>query len=101
MVSRGSASDRPAQPLHAPGSRERTTCVLPSTYPHDTDGTEVGWERRQPVGQIAWAQDEAAIAYRSAAARPGDEGEQLARFVHGREDRLRVRRRRSFDDWFA
>ena len=74
---------------------------LPSTYQHDADGTEVGWGRCQPVGQIAWAQDEAAITYRSAAARLGDEGEELAWFVHGREDRLRVRRRRSFDDWFA
>ncbi len=74
---------------------------LPPTYPREPDGTEVRWARCQRIGQIAWEQAEAAIACRSAAARAGDEDEELAWLVHGREDRLRVRRRRSFDDWFA
>ncbi|MGZ8637616.1 MAG: RES domain-containing protein [Actinomycetota bacterium] len=74
---------------------------LPETYPRDADGIEVGWNRCQPVGRIAWAQNEASIACRSVAARPDDEGAELAWFVHRREDRLRVRRRRPFDDWFA
>jgi RES domain-containing protein len=74
---------------------------LPETYPLDADGSEVGWARCQPIGRTAWDRGEPAIACRSAAARPGDEGEELAWFVHGREDRLRVRRRRTFDEWFA
>lgn len=74
---------------------------LPASYPRDEDGSEVGWDRCQPVGRIAWEQGEASIACRSAAARPGDDGEELAWFVRGREDRLRVNRRRAFDAWFA
>lgn len=74
---------------------------LPETYPLDADGREVGWDRCQPIGRNAWDQGEAAIACRSAAARPGDAGEELAWFVRGREDRLRTRRRRAFDDWFS
>ena len=74
---------------------------LPETYPLDAGGGEVGWERCQPIGRTAWEQGEPAIACRSAAARPSDEGDELAWFVHGRDDRLGVRRRRAFDDWFA
>ena len=74
---------------------------LPPTYPRETDGTEVGWGRCGPIGQIAYAQGEASIAYRSAAARPGDRGEELTWFVRARADQLRVTSRRAFDDWFA
>lgn len=74
---------------------------LPTTYPREADGTEVGWERCRSVGRIAWQQGEPSIACRSAAARPDDEGEELAWFVHGPADRLRVRGRRPFDEWFA
>jgi hypothetical protein len=74
---------------------------LPTTYPHDTDGREVGWDRCQPIGRTAWEQGEPAIACRSAAARSTGDAEELAWFVHDRTDRLRVRRRRAFDDWFA
>ena len=74
---------------------------LPPTYPRQTDGREVGWDRCRPIGLTAWEQRETAIASRSAAARAGDEGEELAWLVHEREDRLRVHRRRPFDDWFA
>ncbi len=73
---------------------------LPTTYPRDADGTEIGWERCRPIGLIAWDQREPSIACRSAAARPNDAGEELAWFVRGATDRLRVRRRRAFDDWF-
>ncbi|HSD49562.1 MAG TPA: RES domain-containing protein, partial [Actinomycetota bacterium] len=73
---------------------------LPTTYPRDDAGTEVGWDRCQPVGRTGWDQGEPSIACRSAAA-PLEDGEELAWFVRGRQDRLRVRRRRSFDEWFT
>lgn len=73
---------------------------LPPTYPYEADRTEVGWERCVAIGQTAFEQDEASIAYRSAAARPGDRGEELAWFVRTRTDQLRVAHRRVFDDWF-
>jgi RES domain-containing protein len=71
---------------------------LPPTYPYGADGTEIGWERCGPIGQTAYEQGEASIAYRSAAARPG--GEELAWFVRTRTDQLRVAHRHVFDDWF-
>jgi hypothetical protein len=74
---------------------------LPTTYPHESDGSEVGWDRCRPIGQAAWDQGETSIACRSAAARPGKPGEELAWLVHADGDRLRVTRRRAFDDWFA
>ncbi len=74
---------------------------FPATYPREADGTEVGWDRCRPVGQAAWNQGERSIAYRSAAARPGDPGEELAWFVRVPGDRLRSARRRAFDDWFT
>lgn len=74
---------------------------LPETYPRDAEGSEVGWDRCQPVGLTAWEQGEASIACRSAAGRSDDEGEELAWFVRTREDRLRVGRRRSFEAWFT
>lgn len=74
---------------------------FPTTYPRAADGTEVGWDRCREIGRIAWDQGERSIAYRSAAARPDDAGEELAWFVRGLADRLRVWRRRAFDDWFA
>ena len=69
--------------------------ALPTTYPQE-DGGEVGWGRCQPVGLAAWEQDEPGIACRSAAG----PGEELAWFQRGRR-RLRVRRRRPFDQWFG
>lgn len=77
------------------------TAGLPETYPRDADGSEVGWDRCQQIGRTAWEQGEASIACRSAATHPDDDGEELAWFVHGRGDRLRVRRRRTFDAWFT
>ena len=74
---------------------------LPTTYPRAADGTEIGWDRCRATGRIAWDQGERSIACRSAAARPTDLGEELAWFVRDTADRLRVRRRRAFDDWFA
>ena len=78
---------------------------LPVTYPRvspgEAGGADVGWDRCRQVGRAAWDQGEASIACRSAAARPGDRGEELAWLVHAPEDRLRVARRRSFYDWFT
>ncbi len=73
---------------------------LPITYPFDRRGQRAAWERTQPVGTAAWEQGEAAIACRSAALPRGEQGEELAWFVRGREDRLTVARRRLFDAWF-
>lgn len=74
---------------------------LPPTYPREADGTEIGWDRCQPIGRAAWEQGEPSIACRSAAGRAADRGEELAWFVRGAADRLRVSRRRAFDEWFA
>jgi hypothetical protein len=74
---------------------------LPRSYPRDPNGAEVGWDRCRPVGRAAWEQGEPSIACRSAATRAGDRGEELAWFVRSRADRLRVERRRAFDDWFV
>lgn len=73
---------------------------LPITYPRDAGGAPVGHERCRSVGQAAWDQDEPGIACRSATARPGDAGEELAWFPRGPRG-LRTRLRRPFGDWFA
>jgi len=72
---------------------------LPATYPRDENGEEIPWQRCRPIGQAAWDQEEPGIACRSASARPGDPGEELAWFE--RETRLRSAGRRAFDEWFA
>lgn len=72
---------------------------LPSTYPRDAGGVEVGWDRCRPIGQAAWDQDEPGIACRSAAAMPQDRCEELAWFDRG--DPLTALGRRSFDEWFG
>lgn len=73
---------------------------LPATYPYDGRGRKIGWERTQPIGTAAWEQEERAIACRSAALPRRSEGEELAWFVRGQDDRLVVSARRSFDAWF-
>lgn len=72
---------------------------LPTTYPRDENGDEVGWERCRPIGHAAWGQGEPGIARRSATARPGDVGEELAWFQ--RSSRLTAAGRRRFDEWFS
>ncbi len=73
---------------------------LPGSYPYDSRGTKIGWERTQPIGSAAWEQSERSIACRSAALPKGDVGEELAWFVRDRTDRLTVSARRPFDEWF-
>jgi RES domain len=73
---------------------------LPSTYPYDSRGRKVGWDKTQPIGEAAWEQGERSIACRSAALAKGEAGEELAWFVRERTDRLTVSTRRAFDDWF-
>jgi hypothetical protein len=87
------SSDRFVDVLTDAGCRAAS---LPDSYPRGPEGEEIGWDRCQPVGRTAWDQDEPGIACRSAAA----PGEELAWFQRGRA-RLRVRRRRRFDDWFG
>lgn len=72
---------------------------FPTTYPLDEHGVEIPWERCQPIGQAAWDQGEPGIACRSASARAGDPGEELAWFQ--RDARLRSAGRQRFDEWFA
>jgi hypothetical protein len=74
---------------------------LPASYPYDGRGRRIGWQRTQPVGSTAWSQDERSIACRSAALPKNERGEELAWLPRATADRLRVVRRRSFDDWFA
>jgi RES domain-containing protein len=73
---------------------------LPTTYPLDGRGRPIPWGRTQPVGEAAREQGERGIACRSAAMARRDRGEELAWFVRGSADRLRVTRRRAFEDWF-
>jgi hypothetical protein len=73
---------------------------LPTTYPYDGRGRKIGWSRTQPIGTAAWEQGERSIACRSAALPRGSAGEELAWFVRGRDERLTVSARRSFDAWF-
>lgn len=73
---------------------------LPPTYPRDSRGRKIGWERTQPIGETAWEQGERSIACRSAAVPTGGDGEELAWFFRARTDRLAVSARRAFDDWF-
>ncbi len=72
---------------------------LPYTYPRDPSGAVAPYERCRPIGVAAWNQGEQSIACRSATARPGDDGDELAWFQ--RDRRLRVARRHAFEDWFA
>jgi hypothetical protein len=71
----------------------------PPSYPRDPDGREISWARCRPIGQAAWDQGEPGIACRSASARLGDPGEELAWFE--RNGRLTSRGRRRFEDWFT
>jgi RES domain-containing protein len=80
-------------------NRGCVAATLPPTYPLDEHGTEVPWDRCRPIGQAAWGQGEPGIACRSASARPGDAGEELAWFQ--RETRLRSSGRQRFDEWFG
>jgi hypothetical protein len=73
---------------------------LPTTYPFDGRGRRITWERTQPVGAAAWAQGERGVACRSATIAKRERGEELAWFVRRSKDRLRVTRRRGFEDWF-
>ena len=73
---------------------------LPMTYPLDGRGRTIAWGRTQPVGAAAWEQGERGIACRSAAMAKRDHGEELAWFVRGSADRLRVTSGSAFEDWF-
>lgn len=72
---------------------------LPVTYPRDADGAIVAHERCRPIGATAWEQGDQSIACRSATAKRGEPGEELAWFQ--RDRRLRVARRRTFEEWFT
>lgn len=72
---------------------------LPPTYPLDARGKAIPWARCQPIGQAAWDQGEPGIACRSASARPGDLGEELAWFP--RDHQLTSAGRHTFEEWFS
>jgi hypothetical protein len=73
---------------------------LPASYPLDGRGRTIAWARTQPVGETAWEQGERGIACRSSAMARRGRGEELAWFVRRSADRLRIDRRRAFEDWF-
>ena len=97
LIETGVPSHRAVDVLTDAGCRAAS---LPATYPYDTRGRKIRWERTQPIGEAAWAQGERSIACRSAALPKGGDGEELAWFVRERTDRLVVSARRAFDDWF-
>jgi hypothetical protein len=72
---------------------------LPSTYPLDSRGRVVGWERCQPIGLAAFDAGLPGLACRSAATARAVGAEELAWFQRGRRRLRRIRMRR-FDDWF-
>ena len=68
---------------------------LPSTYPLDAGGGEIGWGMCQPIGLDAWESGSDGVACRSAA----DGGtEELAWFVRARA--VSSSATRSFDEWY-
>jgi hypothetical protein len=71
---------------------------LPASYPRDSRGRMLPHRRCQPIGAAAWEADEPGIAARSAAPGVSRDGEELAFFVRRR--RLRMGRRRAFEEWF-
>lgn len=71
---------------------------LPATYPRTRTHQLIGWESCRPIGSATWDRGEAGIACRSASARSGDVGEELAWF--SRRQRLRSRTAQTFDEWF-
>ncbi|HSL11921.1 MAG TPA: RES family NAD+ phosphorylase [Actinomycetota bacterium] len=73
---------------------------LPASYPRDGRGRRIAWTRTQPIGEAAWSQGERSVACRSAALAKDERGEELAWFPRETRDRLKVARRRSFDEWF-
>ncbi len=73
---------------------------LPASYPLDGRGRTIAWARTQPLGETAWEQGERGIACRSSAMTGRGRGEELAWFVRRSADRLRIDRRRAFEDWF-
>lgn len=77
-----------------------TAVGLPPSYPRQEDGSEVGWETCQPVGQAAWDDGSPGVACRSAAGGASDEDEELAFFDRGREPQPEIRDRLDFDEWF-
>jgi RES domain-containing protein len=73
---------------------------LPASYPLDGRGRTIAWARTQPVGETAWEQGERGIACRSSAMAGRERGVELAWCGRGSAVRLRIDRRRAFEDWF-
>ncbi|MGH2635074.1 MAG: RES family NAD+ phosphorylase, partial [Actinomycetota bacterium] len=72
--------DRFVDVVTDPGCR---AAGLPDSYPRASDGARIDHARCRPIGQAAWDQGEPGIACRSATARAGDAGEELAWFARG------------------
>ena len=79
-------------------ARGRVAAGLPSSYPRTESGEIVGWDVCQPVGASAFAAGSPGVACLSAAPTAPRGGEELAWFQRRR--RLRVLKRRGFNDWF-
>lgn len=71
---------------------------LPSTYPKDAAGAEIGSAVCQPIGAGAWGTGALGIACRSAALELAKGGEELAWFDRGTP--LTPAARLSFVEWF-
>jgi RES domain len=71
---------------------------LPASFPVDADGSRIGHDRCQPIGQRAHDVGLPGIACRSCVDGAGIDDEELAYFV--RATRLVETRRWHFDEWF-
>ena len=90
---------RPARYADVITNRGCESAGLPTTYPRDSRGREVGWMAWQAVGQAAWDAALAGVACRTAARTAPPGGEELAWFQRGGR-RLRATRTLTFEEWF-
>jgi RES domain-containing protein len=72
---------------------------LPRTYPRQSDGAPVQWDRCQEIVNAAWEEGRTGIACRSAAETAPADGEEMAWFQ--RDRRLEAVERRRFSEWYG
>ncbi len=74
---------------------------LPATYPIDAKGDVVGWDRCQPVGQMAFDDGLAGVACRTAATGAPTDGEEMAWIDRGVGEPLEATGTERFEQWYG